>query len=119
MDLPDFPPKVDIATEIYQPLPELTVDVDWDILDASTTAEQVLTAFSTALDADNNAFSELFLPQSYWRDTLALTSHLRTFKDCERITNVFKKVNKEHRIHGIAIVPGSAQIVVESETLVS
>ncbi|KAF4629510.1 hypothetical protein G7Y89_g8635 [Cudoniella acicularis] len=119
MELTDFPPKFDLLTEIYQPLPKLTAIVDWDALDASTTAEQVVKGFSTALEsADKNAFADIFLAhQSYWRDTLAITSHLRTFKDCDVIAPVLTELNRERRINGIAIIPGSAQIVVASETL--
>ncbi|CZR63123.1 related to flavoprotein involved in K+ transport [Phialocephala subalpina] len=119
MELPDFPPKADLLTEIYQPLPKLTATVDWDALDASTTAEQVVRGFSTALEgADKNALADHFLAdQSYWRDTLAITSHLRTFKGRDVIELVLTEQNRQRRIHGIAITPGSAQIVAASESL--
>lgn len=121
MELPDFPPKADLLTEIYQPLPKLTASVDWNVLDASTTAEQVVRGFSTALEgADTKAFADHFLAhQSYWRDTLAITSHLRTFKDRDVIALVLTEQNRQRHIHGITITPGSTQIVVASGTLVS
>jgi len=115
----DFPPKADILKEIYQPLPKLTAVVDWDALDASTTAEQVLRGFSTALQsADKNAIADTFLAhQSYWRDTIAFTSHMRTFKDPEVIALALTELNRQRRIDGIAITPGSAQIFGTSESL--
>lgn len=120
-ELADFPPKVDLLTKVYQPLPKLIADVDWDAVDASAKAEQVLRSFSKTLDrADANALGDIFLArQSYWRDTLAITSHLRTFKDCNIIATVLTEVNSQRGINGIVIIPRTAQIGVASETLVS
>jgi hypothetical protein len=120
-ELADFPPKVDLLTKVYQPLPKLTAVVDWDALDASATAEEVLRSFSKALDrADKIGLGDILLArQSYWRDTLAITSHLRTFKDRNIIATVLTELNRQRRINGIAIIPRTAQTVVASETLVS
>jgi hypothetical protein len=121
-ELADTPPKANLMEEIYQPLPKLTTVVDWDALDAATTAEQVLGRFSKALErADKNAIADTFLAHrsSYWRDTLAFTSHLRTFKDREVIALALIELNQQRRIDGIALTPGLAEIVTLSETLVS
>ena len=118
---PDFPSKADLLTEIYQPLPKLTAVIDWDTLDSSVAAEQVLRSFAKALEtADTNALRDVFLIcKSFWRDTLAVTSHLRTFKSREVIASVLTSLNHKRRIHEIALIPGTAQVVVVSETLVS
>lgn len=118
--LTDSPPEANVLTEIYQPLPKVTAKVDWDALDVSTAAEQVVRGFSTALErADKNDFAGTFLAQqSYWRDALAITSHLRTFKDRDVIALVLTELNQQRGINGIAIIPGSAQVVAVSETLV-
>ena len=118
---PDFPSKADLLTEIYQPLPKLTAVIDWETLDSSVATEQVLRSFAKALEtADTNALGDVFLTcQSFWRDTLAVTSHLRTFKSREVIASVLTSLNNKRRIHGIALIPGTAQVVVVSETLVS
>jgi hypothetical protein len=119
--LSDYPPKANVLKEIYQPLPKLTAIVDWDALDASTTADQVIRGLSTAVErADKNAIADAFWAhQSYWRDTLAFTSHFRTFKGPELIALALTELNQQRRIDGIAIIPGSAQVIVASETLVS
>jgi hypothetical protein len=89
-ELPDVPVKANLLTEIYQPLLKLEVIVDWDSLDASATAEHVVKLFSTALGRrDANTLTSMFLAaRSYWRDALAITSHLRTFKNGEAIAPI-------------------------------
>lgn len=121
MELPDFPPKADLLTEIYQPLPNLTAVIDWDALDVAATAEGVVTGFSTVLEStDKNALGNVFLAhQAYWRDTLAVTSHMRTFKDREVIAAILIELKNKRLIHSISIVPASAQIGAASNTLVS
>lgn len=118
--LADFPPKADLLTEIYQPLPKLTAVVDWEALDASAAAEQGVKSFSTALErVDTKALVDEFLTgQSYWRDTLAITSHLRTFNNRSVIVTALNELNSQRRISEIAIIPGSTQVTVVSETLV-
>ena len=119
--LSDFPPRADLLTEIYHPLPKLTVYVDWKALDSYVTAEQAVNAFATALETtDTNALTDIFLAhQSFWRDTVALTSHLRTFKNRQVIVSVLAELNNRRRINEITPIPGTAQVVVASETLVS
>jgi hypothetical protein len=121
MELPDFPPKVDIQSKIYHPLPRLTASIDWNALDALATAEQVLREFSTALEsAEKRALAGIFLSdQTYWRDTAAMTFHLRTFKGREVIVPALIELNSQRRVSEINITPRSAKTVVASETLVS
>jgi hypothetical protein len=120
-ELSDFPPRADLLTEIYHPLPKLTVYVDWEALDSHVTAEQAVKTFATALETTNtNSLTETFLTyQSFWRDTVALTSHLRTFKNRQVIVAVLTELNNRRRINEITPIPGTAQVVVVSETLVS
>lgn len=120
-ELPDFPVKANLLTEIYQPLPIVNVVVDWDSFDAPATAEKVVKLFSTALGKrDTNALRTIFITgRSYWRDTLAITSHLRTFKDSAVIAPILTELSSERRISEIGIISGSEQVVSVSETLVS
>ncbi|KUJ18522.1 FAD/NAD(P)-binding domain-containing protein [Mollisia scopiformis] len=118
MEPPDFPPKVDILSEIYQPLPEVIDNVDWGGLDASKSTQQVIRDLSSALEQGSTPLANLFLSHgSYWKDTLAITSHLRTFKEREVIALALREQNQHRRIYEITITPGSAQVVVASETL--
>jgi hypothetical protein len=120
MELPDFPPKVDLANEVYQPLPKLTVAVNWDTIDAADTAERMLRGLSTALENNGLGLEHHFRTDgSYWRDTLAITSHLRTFKNPGVIAIALSGQNRKCHILDIAITSGSTQVVIASETLVS
>ena len=118
--LADFPPRADILTEIYQPLPKLTAVIDWETLDSSATAEKAVRSFATALEtADTNALGDVFLTrQSFWRDTVAITSHLRTFEGREVIASVLTELNNQRRISEITLISGTPQVAVVSDTLV-
>ncbi|KAK3390053.1 hypothetical protein B0H63DRAFT_492691 [Podospora didyma] len=86
----EFPPRGDIRSMMKrEPLPFVapgTVDTASIAGDGGPTklAEQVLDAFNSALSADDTkTLEKLFLTggssPAYWKDQLALTSHLRTF----------------------------------------
>jgi hypothetical protein len=66
-----------------QASPKLTTVINWDALDSLAIGERVVGSLSEALkQADRDALGRIFLSKgSYWRDTLSITSHLRTFKD--------------------------------------
>lgn len=121
MELPDFPPRADLLNDIYQSLPKVTAAVDWDALDAESTAVRVVEEFATALsNADKHGMAELFVnDRSYWRDTVAITAHLRTFKSPHTIASVLTELNRQRHISEVSIIPGTAQIVKASDTLVS
>jgi hypothetical protein len=119
--LTDFPARADLLTEIYHPLPKLTVDIDWEALNSYVETQQAVKSFATALEnTDTKALVDIFLTcQSFWRDTVALTSHLRTFKDRQVIVSALIELNNRRRINKITPIPGTARVVVMSETLVS
>ncbi|KAH8646369.1 hypothetical protein BGZ60DRAFT_465011 [Tricladium varicosporioides] len=116
---PDFPPRANLLKDIYQPLPKVSVTIDLDTFDTASAAERVVRDFAAALEkGDKNDIADLFVTdQSYWRDTIAITAHLRTFKSSHVITSVLTELNERRHINQIAIVPGTAQIITASETL--
>ncbi len=80
----EYPPKADLLNDVRKPLPKVapgTLDPASMTGDASTIqAKAVLDDFNAALasnDAEKlaNCFYE---EQAFWRDTAALTSHVRT-----------------------------------------
>lgn len=81
----EWPPKADLRNDIAKPLPMVapgTVDpAAMTAQAAATQAREVLAAFNLTLaNKDTGALADCFLPeQAYWRDMVALTSHLRTF----------------------------------------
>ena len=120
-ELRDFPPRADLLTEIYTPLPQVTASINWEAIDVDATCKQALESLSTALEqVDEDALNNIFLSHgSYWRDTIALTSHLRTFKDCNRIVPALAELSSRRRISSISIVPASGIIATASISLVS
>lgn len=82
----EYPPRADLLKMMaQQPLPVIapgTVDAA-SLADDEPTKQAlaVLEAFNAALAADDDEALEscFFADQSYWRDQLALTYHLRTF----------------------------------------
>ena len=59
--------------------------------DISTTVENWLAQFETALNAsDDGLLTSLFHPDSYWRDTLALSWTLQTVNGRDEILRVLK-----------------------------
>ncbi|OHE93551.1 hypothetical protein CORC01_11148 [Colletotrichum orchidophilum] len=83
MELPDNPPKVDIRTQIYETLRN-TAELldDWDAINANEAASGVVLGLSKALQQRHHHAVEGFFARhsSHWKDTLALTAHLRSFK---------------------------------------
>ncbi|XXG94166.1 hypothetical protein Hte_000418 [Hypoxylon texense] len=81
----DYPARVDLRKELCRPLPEITSDtVNPAIMsneEASKQARVVLSSFNEALHTNDAKKLEscFFAGQAFWRDMLALTSHLRTF----------------------------------------
>lgn len=81
----EYPPRFDLRKDVYRPLPKIapgTVDpaaLSGDVPKAR--AQALLDTLNAAL-ASNDAekVAGCFYPeQAFWRDIIALTSHLRTF----------------------------------------
>ncbi|KAI0135358.1 hypothetical protein F4814DRAFT_400697 [Daldinia grandis] len=81
----EWPAKAELRKDVYKPLPQVppgTVNPAEMTEDTSNTeAKAVVNAFNEALlsnDAEKLA-SCFYTDQAYWRDIVALTSHLRSF----------------------------------------
>lgn len=81
----EYPAKADLRNELCQPLPHIAPGtVDSTVMsseEATKQARTVLSAFNNALSSNDakKLASCFFAGQAFWRDMLALTSHLRTF----------------------------------------
>jgi putative flavoprotein involved in K+ transport len=74
--------------------------------DISTTVENWLAQFETALKAsDGNLLKSLFHPDSYWRDTLALSWTLQTVNGRDEILRVLKAQAGPAAPRGFSIDP--------------
>jgi hypothetical protein len=80
----DYPPKADLRN-ISKPLPKVPPNaVNPESMDPGSVMTQAKIAvknFNAALSADDPEMlaSCFYAEQAYWRDIVALTSHLRTF----------------------------------------
>lgn len=120
--LRDFPPRADVATEIFRPLPvvpELPAEATND--GAKSICTRVLAAFSDALEESGlTSLEDLFLVDgANWRDTLALTYNLRTFAGRGAIARAFRELNLQRRCGVFETVPSSAKPVSAGPSLVS
>jgi hypothetical protein len=129
----EFPPKADLHSQIYKPLPETAKLVEWDKVDARTIANETLGQLSIALDAaDSKILERLFrTPACHWKDTLALTAHLRTLNGSSVVASALKELHQERGIHDIGldfastmglddkVVRHQKTIIIHSETLIS
>lgn len=119
MELPEYPPKVDIKTQIYEPLPKTAKALSsWETLDASEIGRNLVAGLSTALRHGNRLDVETFfaIPSAHWRDTLALTAHLRTFSGRERISSTLLELCIQRGAGGFEFHGG--QVVAANEDLV-
>ncbi|RYP51130.1 hypothetical protein DL768_003477 [Monosporascus sp. mg162] len=99
-----FPSKVNFQTKVYRPLPHTVGLMDWEKVDAEAAAHEVLGQLSVALDgADPLAVASLFRAAGcHWRDTLALTAHLRTFNGHGAVTSTLGELHQKRGIHEIS-----------------
>lgn len=119
MELPDYPPKVDIKTEIYETLPETTkILTCWDTFDAPKAARDVVAELSAALQQkDYQAVRGLFAVQSsHWKDTLALTAHLRSFKGRDTIASALSELHDLRKVQNFQF--DEVKIVTATDDLV-
>jgi hypothetical protein len=100
-----FSPKAHLQSQIYKPLPETAKLAEWDKVDASIIANRILYQLSIALDAsDSKTLAGLLRTTAcHWRDTLALTAHLRTFNGHNVVASALKLLHQERGIHEIGL----------------
>jgi len=102
--LPEIPCRAkDLPSEIYCRLPDTFDRVFWHAVDAKAVAADVVNSFTSTLSHDDGdglakVFCEPDISGTYWRDSLALTSHLRTFSDRGRIVAALLQLCKRRGV---------------------
>lgn len=116
----DCPARADLRTEIYRPLPVVSLPVDASSPDPSDICAEVLQALFEGLSEGNvNKVKNCFYDeQCYWRDQLALTYHFRTFKDKECISKALVERAAISKPGSVAVAPGTARLTSAGPTLV-
>ncbi|KAJ5779330.1 hypothetical protein N7457_007050 [Penicillium paradoxum] len=111
----EFPPRVNLLELLAQnPLPQLAPGlVDPTSMTGDEPNKQARTALNNLNAAiahnDVEALANCFLEhQAYWKDQLALTYHLRTFKTCGVIASSLLETNKLRTIKGNIEIDGEA-----------
>ncbi|KAI1779526.1 FAD/NAD(P)-binding domain-containing protein [Hypoxylon cercidicola] len=113
----DYPAKVDLRKELCQPLPHITPDtVDPAITsseEASKQARTILSTFNDALNTNDAKKLEtcFFAGQAFWRDMLALTSHLRTFTTPNIVSTAFLETKSLRGVVGDVALDGAATFI--------
>jgi hypothetical protein len=118
--LVEFPHKVDLVEDLYRPFP-ITSHLPTDASDkASDLIENVLVKLGCAMEkCDVSELSSLFFTdQAYWRDTLALTYHLRTFKNRDAIASALLELAPKREVCRIQVLPDSPAFICVGPTLV-
>ncbi|KAK1948931.1 FAD/NAD(P)-binding domain-containing protein [Colletotrichum sublineola] len=116
MELPDYPPKVDIKTQIYEPLPTTATALSsWDDLDVNEIARSVVADLSAALQkrSHHDVESLFATPSAHWRDTLALTAHLRTFKGRQSIASALLELHEQRNVGALESHGGQVSTATE------
>lgn len=121
----EYPHKADLRKDVSKPLPNIapgTVDPASMAGNApSVHAEAVLETFNAALTyKDTEKLADCFFPtQAFWRDIVALTSHLRTFSSSQVIATAFLQTSNLRGLVGRIKLARDAQFVVMSPVMVS
>lgn len=96
----EYPPQASLEKDVYRPLPALPADFSSSssskVDNPAALVSQALDSLSAALGSgDVGQVKASFLgEQSYWRDLLAFTWHLRTFYDGGTIAPAFVELAK-------------------------
>ncbi|KAI8168841.1 hypothetical protein KHU50_006120 [Colletotrichum sp. SAR 10_65] len=117
-EYPEFPPKVDIRGQIYDVLPN-TSSTDWAGVDAGKVGLSVVSELSESLRRRHQpSVAKLFTGNAtgaHWKDTLALTAHLRTFNGSKTVAAALVELGQLRRITAVEF--GAAQVVKANEEL--
>ncbi|KAJ0305368.1 hypothetical protein Brms1b_010824 [Colletotrichum noveboracense] len=118
-EYPECPPKVDIRGQIYDVLPN-TSSTDWANVDASKVGLSVVSELSEGLQRRHQpSVAKLFTGNAtgaHWKDTLALTAHLRTFNGGKTVAAALLELSHMRRMTAVEF--GAAQVVKANEELV-
>ncbi|KAJ4393339.1 hypothetical protein N0V93_002547 [Gnomoniopsis smithogilvyi] len=119
----EYPPKADLRRDVYRPLPKITpgtVDPAEMVGNVPIArAREVLAALNVALISnDTEKLTDCFFQdQAFWRDIVALSSHLRAFFQPKAIANVLLPTNSLRRIEGPLEITGEPHFVVMSPVM--
>ncbi|KAK1996531.1 FAD/NAD(P)-binding domain-containing protein [Colletotrichum falcatum] len=122
MEFPDYPPKVDIQTQIYSQLPATAAALpNWDDVDAAEVSRGVVADLCAALQQRRHRDVEnLFAsPSAHWKDTLALTAHLRTFNGGQTIASALVELHGQRRVGALRLRDAQAVSLTEDLKWVS
>ncbi|GAB7357353.1 hypothetical protein MBLNU459_g8301t1 [Dothideomycetes sp. NU459] len=115
---PEYPPKADLRKLMSQyALPTIaTGTIDLNSMGSDEPTKQalaVLKTFNAALVADDSETlkSCFFAEQSFWKDELALTYHLRTFTSPDAVTASLLETKNLRGLSGGFEIAGEAQSV--------
>lgn len=119
----EYPPRADLRKDVYRPLPKIapgTVDPAGMTGDVPLTqTQEVLDVLNAAL-ASNDAekVAGCFFPeQAFWRDIVALTSHLRTFIQPGVVAAALLQLKGLRGIEGGIKISGDPHFVVMSPVM--
>jgi hypothetical protein len=118
--LKNFPRKADIPRDIYRPMPINTKGFPVRDETDNECATRILGDFSSSLEGRDAAILKRhFFEQAYWRDCVAMTYHLRTFKDATGIASELVELNSKRKIRDMIVTLDSPKWVSESQALVN
>lgn len=117
----EYPPQASLAKDVYRPFPKIPDNLPpTEDLDAPALVVKSLNSLTDALGAEDvNKVKSCFLTeQSYWRDLLSFTYHIRTFNDAGVIAPAMMMLTRKRGLlGGLELIPGSVKDVVVSPAL--
>lgn len=121
----EYHPKAGLRKNVYRPLPIIapgTVDPAEMTGDVPVALAQVVVDDLNAALTNNhvNELADCFFPeQAFWRDIVALTSHLRTLIQPRVIADALLRMNSLRVIEGAIEITGEPHFVVMNPAMVS
>ena len=111
----DYPPRASLLEDLYRPLPVLTTAIDGNSLELDSISNSVVQGLSSALDSSDcdELHTLFFSSQAFYRDSLAMTCHKRTFKGPETISLALLKLAKEREPSDFHLTPGSQYMAIK------
>lgn len=120
----EYPPRADLRREVYRPLPKIPpgtvnpAEITEDVPLAQ--AQLAVNALNAALNSNNTGdLAKCFYPdQAFWRDIVALTSHLRTLIQPKAIADALLHLNSLRMTEGGVEISGKPHFVVMNPSMV-
>lgn len=115
-DLKETSPSADLVKDLYKPLP-VTPSFEKEDHIIELLVEDSFEAFKKHVESAQNEgpkanLRDLFHEShAYWRDTLALTWHLRTFEGSTRAGNALDAASRERGMRDMVVVKDSIRVV--------